>query len=236
MTIVVLVLGLVLVPPLSSEHLDGIVDGTGDLGTPFEAFVEHVSTWQPPATIQLDTLPLRRTVAWADVAASPAELRGELVLLSGSLLQRTSLPRSFNGVTLEEWFVLKDGVTVVAYVLSPESAPTSRAAVRVLGRIYGTISATTRGGERRTWPSIVGISLPLAERSTGSVVFIGVVVAGVALFFLIRRHVSSRHSNVEAVLASLAEDADEEGAEPRSLPSDPAAALEALHENHHEDT
>lgn len=234
--LLVVVLGLALVPPFPSEHFDGIVDGVADLGTPFEALVEHVATWQPPATIQLDTLPLRRSVAWADVAASPALLRGELVLVSGSLLQRTTLPRVFNGETLEEWFVLKDGVTVVAYVLPPESAPTTRAAVRVLGRIYGTISATTRSGEERSWPAIVGVSLPLAKRSTGSFVFIGVVVAGAAIFFLIRRHVASRQSNVEGVLASLAEDADEGSAEPASLPSDPAAALEVLHEEHHEDT
>ena len=225
-------------PPLTPAHearLETIVDGVADRGDGFAALVEHLSAWPAPETIQLDTLPLRRAVAWNEVVANPAGFRGDLVLLSGSLLQRTPLARTWDNRHFEEWFVLSGGVTVAAYVPAPASPPAHRSVVRVLARVYGTISAVTRGGEQRAWSAVVGIPMPQPADSSGSVLFIGLVVVGAAVFWLIRRHVAHRQSNVEAVLASLAQDADVEEARELSLPKDAADALEALREEHDDD-
>ena len=203
----------------------------------FAALVEHLEKWPSPAEIDLDAEPLRRRVEWAEVVVGPSELRGELLLLEGTLAMRTPVEINWSNILLEEWFVESGSQMVIAFVPAGEIEPSLGGRVRVVGRLYTTLTETARDGVERTWPAIVGVSLASSGVATGeswgieTIVLAGVVIFGAAIFLLLRR--AQRRSgggDTAQALSALRRDADEEDAE-AELPADPAEALGALRQS-----
>ena len=223
------------VPPLTASEqlrLETAIDGVDRRDEAFAALVEHVRGWPVIDQAALDSLPLRRRVDGAAMEEQPQAMRGDLVLLDGTLAQRTDLPRPWQGV--DEWFVRDDfGETVIALVDGPLDAtqPNPGDRVRVLGRLYKPITQTSRDGVDRTWPALVGVRLQAAPEVGTSggrlvVVLAGVVLLGALAWAVLRRRVQDGgHGDVAEALAAIRPDADEEEVDEGPLPGDPAEAL-----------
>lgn len=225
------------IPPLDEQQqarLNMAVDHAIARDDAFAALVEHMETWPPPAEIDLDAEPLRRRVDWAEVVEEPSELRGELLLLEGRLAMRTPMEITWSKIPLEEWFVESGSQMVIAFVPAREIEPSVGERVRVVGRLYTTLTETARDGVERSWPAIVGVSLASSGVATSessgieTIVLAGVVIFGAAIFLLLRR--AQRRSgggDTAQALSALRRDADVEDVE-AELPADPAEALGAL--------
>ena len=223
------------VPPLTQAdraRLDTAIDGVEQREEAFAALVEHVRSWPEAATIDLDELPLRRRIDAPAMREAPATMRGELVLLDGTLAQRTDLPRAWSGVT--EWFVRDEyGQTIIAFVSGNDASAGVGDRVRVLGRLYKPITMTSRDGLQRSWPAMVGVALearPMPGMAGNPVVLVlaGAVLLGAAAWVLLRRRVNrDGYGDVAEALAAIRRDADDEDVE-GSLPNDPADALASM--------
>ena len=223
------------VPPLTASEqlrLETAIDGVDRRDEAFAALVEHVRGWPVIDQAALDGLPLRRRVDGAAMEEQPQAMRGDLVLLDGTLAQRTDLPRPWQGV--DEWFV-RDGFgqTVIAFVDGDGNSGKPRAGdrVRVLGRLYKPITQTSRDGVDRTWPALVGVRLQAASAPglpAGRLVVVlaGVVLLGAVAWAVLRRRVQGDgHGDVAEALAAIRPDADDEEVDEGPLSGDPAEAL-----------
>lgn len=221
------------IPALTSEQqarLDMVVQESNGRDDPFAALVEHLETWPASDEIDLDTEPLRRSVDWGTIGSDPGAKSGELLLLKGTLLQRSDWEISYSKMPVQEWFIQSGSETVIAFVRVDEVQPRIGAGVSVIGRFYTTISATARDGIVRSWPAIVGVPVRVSEDAAVvlPLVLVGVVViAGAVVLWLRRGAMRSTSTNTAQALAALRQDADEEQVE-AELPDDPAEALGVL--------
>jgi len=225
------------IPPLTTTQaarLELARAAVGQRGDAFAALVEHLGAWPAPETIEIDAEPLRRQVDWAAVVQDPAVLRGELVLVTGTIAMRSTIELSYSQLAIEEWFIQVAQETLVAFVAVSQDASWSQGQrVTVLGRLYTTISERSRDGVERTWPALVGVPLRSQPAAGGSGPWIlgGVVVFALGVFVLIRRAVKGPgRTSTDQALAALARDADveDEKTVEASLPDDPAEALGVL--------
>src|SRR2546426_2895307 len=108
-------LALAAVPPLSADHaarLGGAVDGADQHDEAFLALVEHVRTW----TAGPGDAPIRLHPDLEAMSAKPADYRGELCRITGTLQQSTQLAPPFDSVV--EWFVrVADSRAAIVYLV-----------------------------------------------------------------------------------------------------------------------
>ena len=82
----------------------------------FAALVEHLEAWPSPGEIAIDAEPVRRQADWDQLRADPAQLRGELFLVEGTLAMRNHVGVSYSPLRMEEWFIRSQDETVIAFV------------------------------------------------------------------------------------------------------------------------
>ncbi len=176
-------------------------------------------------------------------AASDPDLTSrapDLVERSGLLVQVTPI-RAADGRMLEEWVVEQgEGSILVVATRASSTPPRLRSAVRLLGRFAGEIETKARDGRIRRWPLFLGRPVASASATGDPRLWIGGVVAVLAVALLVVRRRIRRNAPAFIGPGSRSRRVSRAGSgvgttpEPMSLPSDPAEALGVLAAGRHD--
>lgn len=243
-------------PPLTESDRVAIEASTDGLERREEAWfrlLDHAATWpRDPRVLSesIEASPIVQRPEWSAWLIEPDPHRGTLVRVTGRLEQATSFdwPNAGSAVSprLAEWFVRPDAMegdpqtagAIQVWVVDPPALAPDRAPrrVEVVGRFLRATELEGRDGVRRSFPTLVGVAVPVAETSSGwgggAVVAI-LVVAMIPIVIWLRR-LAKRPVRPARLLPSSAEPADDRR---RDLPTDPADALAVLeHEAGREDS
>lgn len=159
---------------------------------------------------------------------------GRLVEIEGIIRQVSNLQGSGKGpLPLQEWAIeMTDGSIAIVVTTVESSGLTVGRRVGFLGRYSGSIETRSRDGQIRSWPLVIGRVRHLSDDGGWIGLPFFVLLLGGTVLFLRRRAATARHSSpIIREGRSGSEDGGtgvEVVAEPMSLPTDPADALEAL--------
>ena len=170
------------------------------------------------------------TVDFSELAAP--KQAGRLVALAGVIRQVSNLQDS-GSEPLREWAIeITGGQIAIAVTTEVSTDFMVGTRVRFLGRYAGQIESRSRDGRTRSWPLVIGRAhrVPSEGGWIGLPIFI--LLLGGTVVFLRRRAavIGDQSSMIREDGSSLAGVGTgvEVVAEPMSLPSDPADALEEL--------
>ena len=217
------------VPPLDTDEralLATAVDGEDHREPAWVSLVEHVARWTRWQGLG-QSLP-----GYDEIEKDPDTWRGELFILSGTLLDHHVLERPYD--IAEEWW-LRDaaGEPILVYVVQPGYRPPVGEETMCRARYYKQVGATARDVVHRFYPAFVGRSF----RLPGSVMgyrqgthpgFYFYPLVGLLLLFYILLRKRLRRSLVRSVSPLRRTGHDQPLDERDDLPEDPAEALRVL--------
>jgi len=225
-------------PPLTDEQLTRLetaYDGRDHREEAFIALLENMRDWDG----EQRNISVRLHPDIETMIEQPDRYRGNLVHLTGRVVQRTALPPPHEGVV--ECFLRDDaGRPLLVYVIAPdrEADPLREGSrVDIVARFYKRVDFTARDGTRRSYAAFVGAHPRLITAAAGATGITSLAVLSIALLMMfivfalliaaIRRH---RSTSPRAPARRLARDAiPPELDDTADLPDDPADALSELH-------
>lgn len=180
------------------------------------------------------------TEAWASTGGDTVDFSflastdqaGRLLGLEGVILQVSNL-RDSGSLPLYEWAIeMTGGQIAIAVTTEASTDLIVGTQVRFLGRYAGQIETRSHEGRTRLWPLVIGRAHRVPNEGGWIGLPIFILLLGGTVIFLRRRAAAAgdQSSTIRAGGADLAGVGTgvEVVAEPMSLPSDPADALEAL--------
>ncbi len=180
------------------------------------------------------------TEAWASTGGDTVDFSflastdqaGRLLGLEGVILQVSNL-RDSGSLPLYEWAIeMTGGQIAIAVTTEASTDLIVGTQVRFLGRYAGQIETRSHDGRTRSWPLVIGRAHRVPNEGGWIGLPIFILLLGGTVIFLRRRAAAAgdQSSTIRAGGADLAGVGTgvEVVAEPMSLPSDPADALEAL--------
>ena len=181
------------------------------------------------------------TEAWASTGGdtvdfsllASADQAGRLLGLEGVILQVSNL-RDSGSAPLREWAIeMTGGQIAIAVTTEASTNLMVGTQVRFLGRYAGQIETQSHDGRTRSWPLVIGRAdrVPNEGGWIGLPIFILLLLGGTVVF--LRRRAAAAGDQSSTIRGGGSDltgvgTGVEVVAEPMSLPSDPADALEAL--------
>ena len=220
-------------PPLSEAQqvaLATAIDDGDHQESAFAALCEAMLQVDP-TTVDSSSGTVTNGFDWDAAVSEPDAVRGDELRVQGMLQQSDALGRPWDAY--REWFVRTPGGRVVAVYVPQEDDAAPGSDVLVAGRFYKRIEAVSRDGATRTYPAVVGRSLPPAADLAGRPILLVILIVGlVACWFLVRLVTRPGRAHVPDSGSGFARLIQEEGGQDVSeevgLPDDVTGALDEL--------